>query len=89
MSQSSISSSNLLPNYRLKTPAHLQHVLIVGMASGLAGLILMVLLPESQRMLASLIPLLGGTAFVITILIVLVTNDRVRRAARETMMEAI
>jgi arsenite methyltransferase len=89
MSQSSISSPNLLPNYRLETPAHLQHVLIAGMASGLAGLILMVLLPESQRGLALLLLLLGGTAFVITILLVLVTNDRVRRSAQCSIMDAV
>lgn len=89
MSQNNTTAPDLLPNYKLEVPTHLQYVLIAGLGSGIVGLILTFLAPGNQRLFASILLIIGAIAAILTTLVLLVTNNQARLIARRKMMAAV
>jgi arsenite methyltransferase len=89
MNQNNIVTSDALPDYNLKIPAHIQFLLAAGLASGTVGLILIFLIPVSQPLFASILLIAGVLAAALSALLFLVMNNRSRLSARHKMMEAI
>src|SRR5436190_8059834 len=81
--------SELSPNYTLEVPHHLRHLLLVGIFGGAIGLILILLTPADQHLVANILLVVGIIAIVLTALLTLVTNEQIRLSARRRMMNAI
>jgi SAM-dependent methyltransferase len=82
-------ANHLSPNYQLQVPAEIQHILLAGLSIGVIGLILAIVLPIDQRLIATVLIAIGLVAAIPSAMLVLVTSGRVRLAARHRMMQAI
>lgn len=87
MSQQII-TSEIAPNYKLEIPAHLQHLLLGGLALGGIGLALLVG-SEVLRVLGIILLAVGVMAIAIEGLLLLVVNNTARLSARRKMIEAV
>jgi arsenite methyltransferase len=89
MSQKQMTTSELLPNYTLEIPSHLQHLLLAGGISGIVGIILIVVLSATARLFGGLFLVVGLLAVAFAALLWLVTNNNLRLSARRKMMNAV
>lgn len=87
MSQQMI-THEIAPNYKLELPAHLQHILLVGLAIGGIGAVLLV---ESEvlRLLGIILLVVGVVALAVEGLLLLVISHKARLNARHKMLETV
>ena len=89
MSQQPITISNPAPNYKLEVGDHMQHLLLIGIASGLVGIALLIALSGALRLIAVVLIGVGVLAVLFQLLLLAVTNNRARLNARRKMMNSI
>ncbi len=76
------------PNYKLEIPAHFQHLLLVGIASVVIGIGLLVG-AEALRLVAVLLFAAGAVILGFEALLLIIVNNQARLNARRSIMQAV
>lgn len=89
MHQPRIASTQPASDYELEVPTHIKYVLMASLGSGVVGLILTFVARGNQPLFAAVLVAVGIIGLIPTTILGLVTNNRMRRAARQRMMQTV